>query len=89
MMLLASAAVISISWPQLGVAVTGIWALIKIGDRLYLKARNGRGGGNGNAMAVRIAKLEEHAKNTNTQLSEIKGHLKTISDRLFTIGRER
>ena len=90
MILLASAAAVSVSWPQLAAAMGGLWALIKLGDRLWLRARNGRGGNaNGNGMAVRIAKLEEHASNTNTQLSEIKGHLKTISDRLFTIGRER
>lgn len=84
-MILASTA-ITVSWPTLAAIAAVMLALVKFGDRLWGRVRNG---GGGPSTETRLARLEDHACHSRKELSEIKGELKRMNDRLFRILERR
>ena len=83
-MILASA-MVTASWGQLAVVSGGmsvfLLTVVKLGDRLWGRRRNGNG------MDARVARLEEHAKHTKGELKDIKETVNQISAHLLRGGR--
>ena len=86
MILLATTA-ITVSWPMLAAIAAATLTVVKFGDRLWGRVRNGRA--SGPTLDSRVQSLENHACHAKKELGEIKTELRTMNDRLFRILEKR